>query len=365
VTIRLAVSDQFIGGVSAPPTARLFLAPLPVQSFETRGGDPQAILTTPIRQLALRIEGSPVEKFVDLLYRELEAAGLSHFRPAVYLSDEWGCPAEEPVIGIPFYLADPALAELERELNDLEDEREIMMYLRHEAGHAFNYAWELYRTAEWRRRFGSFRRPYVEDYVPIPFSRRFVRHIPGWYAQKHPDEDFAETFAVWLTPDSNWQQKYRGWPALRKLEYVARIAREVGETHPVRALGEFDVTVDEIDETVAEFYERSRRSETAAIRALPLGHELAEIFAQRGGEGEECDAAALLTTHRKTVVDKVAHWTGVRRPLAKALIDEMIRQVRAAGHRYAAGDEQTILIDFTAYATVLGAHALQRLRGRM
>jgi hypothetical protein len=92
-------------------------------------------------------------------------------------------------------------------MNDLEDEREIMMYLRHEAGHAFNYAYRLFSTPEWRTLFGPYNRRYRDHYRPVPFSRKYVRHIAGWYAQKHPDEDFAETFAVWLTPRSNWRHK--------------------------------------------------------------------------------------------------------------------------------------------------------------
>src|SRR5947207_15890354 len=105
-------------------------------------------------------------------------------------------------------------------MNDLEDAREIMMYMRHEAGHAFNYAYQLYKSAEWRDLFGSFRRAYRDNYRPIPFSRKFVRHMPGRYAQKHPDEDFAETFAVWLTPRSQSRKRYEGSDALTKPHYV-------------------------------------------------------------------------------------------------------------------------------------------------
>src|SRR5436190_22393092 len=159
-------------------------------SFETAPADVKEVLSKPIRDLNLKIEGSSIERFVLQLYRELDRKGLKRFRPLIYLSDEWGCPSEEPVIGIPFYLADPKLQKLEREMNDLEDARQIMMYMRHEAGHAFNYAYQLYKTPEWRDLFGSFRKAYRENYKPIPFSRRFVRHMEGWYAQKHPDEDF-------------------------------------------------------------------------------------------------------------------------------------------------------------------------------
>src|ERR1700743_55237 len=120
----------------------------------------QEILGKPIRDLGLKLEGSPGERFVQQLYRELNAKGAHKFRPLCYLTDEWGCPSGEPVIGIPFYLANLELSQLEREMDDVEDEPEIMMYMRHEAGHAYNSAYQLYKTAEWRDLFGPFRRTY-------------------------------------------------------------------------------------------------------------------------------------------------------------------------------------------------------------
>src|SRR5688572_17564775 len=148
--------------------------------FEQAPPEARAVLTVPIKELGLSLESSPVAQYVNELYAELEDKGLHHFRPRCYLSDEWGCPSGEPVIGIPFYLGDPRIANIEAAVNDVESEREIMMYLRHEAGHAFNYAYELYRTEEWHELFGSFRRPYRDDYPFVPFSRDFVRHIGGW-----------------------------------------------------------------------------------------------------------------------------------------------------------------------------------------
>src|SRR5205809_6237194 len=171
-----------------------------MSGFEKTPSDVRELLGKRISQLGLKLEGSPVERFVHQLQRELERKGLRRFRPVCYLTDEWGCPSGQPVIGVPFYLADPALARLERAMNDLEDEQEIMMYLRHEAGHAFNYAYRLYTTPEWRARFGPYNRRYRDHYPPVPFSRQHVRHIARRFAQKHPDEDFPETFAVWLTP---------------------------------------------------------------------------------------------------------------------------------------------------------------------
>src|SRR5258707_247590 len=123
----------------------------PMPEFEKTSSEVQDILHKRISQLGLKLEGSAVERFVHQLHRELERKGVRRFKPVCYLTDEWGCPDGQPVIGIPFYLADPQLARLERAMNDLEDEREIMMYLRHEAGHAFNYAYRLYVSPEWRK----------------------------------------------------------------------------------------------------------------------------------------------------------------------------------------------------------------------
>ena len=244
-----------------------------MRNFEKTRTEFQEILAKPIRELGLKLEGSPLERFVQQLYRELEAKGIHKFRPLCYLTDEWGCPSGEPVIGIPFYLANPDLAQLERDMNDLEDAREIMMYMRHEAGHAFNYAYQLYKSAEWRDLFGPFRRAYRDNYRPIPFSRKFVRHMAGWYAQKHPDEDFAETFAVWLTPRSQWRKRYEGWDALAKLQYVDRMARKFGDVEPIRRRGRTDITVDEMESTVGEFY-RLSLPEEIPVQELALDADL-------------------------------------------------------------------------------------------
>ncbi len=331
-----------------------------MQTFEKPAAEAQEFLSKPIRELGLRLDGSPLERFVQQLYRELEKKGITKFRPACYLSDEWGCPSGEPVIGIPFYLADSHLARLEREMNDLEDSREIMMYMRHEAGHAFNYAYELFKTPEWRELFGSFRRPYRDTYRPIPFSRSYVRHIAGWYAQKHPDEDFAETFAVWMTPGSRWRERYRGWRAMAKLKYVDRIARQVGEIDPIRQRGRTDITVEEMEATVAEFYQRSG-DEGAMIADLPLNTDLVDLFnaSKRRRKGVR-PAADLIREHRKALIDKVTYWTGVPRPLIKRLIESIQGKVAELDLRVEISRETDQLTELTAYATTLAMNYLTR-----
>lgn len=324
-----------------------------MRAFEKAPPDVQEILTKPIKELGLKLEGSPLERYVQKLYRELDRKGVKRFRPLCYLTDEWGCPSGEPVIGIPFYLADPKLARLEKEMNDLEDEREILMYLRHEAGHAFNYAYELFKTPEWRELFGPFRRPYRDDYRPVPFSRKFVRHIAGWYAQKHPDEDFAETFAVWLTPGSQWRRRYKGWPALAKLRYVDRVARRVRDTAPIRERGATDITVDEMESTVGEFYDEKLQEPSSPVY-LPLDTDLADIFkvSRRRRKGVR-PAADLLRENRKAIVDKVAYWTGVARPFVKQLVEAMLARVAELNLRAEIRSEREHLTEITAYATAL------------
>jgi hypothetical protein len=323
--------------------------------FEKTPTEVQELLPVPIKELGLKVEGSPIERYVEQLFRELQAKGLEHFRPAFYLTDEWGCPSEEPIIGVPFYLADPRLGAIESAVNDIENEREIMMYMRHEAGHAFNYAYELYKTDEWRELFGPFRRPYRDQYRFVPFSRNFVRHIAGWYAQKHPDEDFAETFAVWLTPRSNWREKYKNWPAMKKLRYVDRIAHDLSKTAPVRPLGETDFTVADMEETIEEFYRQSTRDESQAIADLALDVDLDDIFLHPEQVNPERarKASEVVLEHRREIVDKVSYWTAARRSVVKTLVEAIARKADELGLVVDKTREREQVVELTVYMTTL------------
>ena len=317
--------------------------------FETAAPDLKPLLAERISRLGLKLEGSPMERYVADLYRELQAKGLKRFRPPTYLTDEWGCPSEEPIIGIPFYLADAKLARLEKEFDDLEDVREIRMYLRHEAGHAFNYAYKLFDTPEWRERFGPFHRPYRERYRPVPFHRGFVRHMEGWYAQKHPDEDFAETFAVWLTPRSGWRRRYKGWPAMDKLRYVDRVAHDVADTEPVVRLASTDITVEEMNMTVEEFF-RAQQPEPPPVD-VALEHDLTDLFVRRRAGLRA--AADFIHEHRADLINKVEYWTGVRRTVVRALVDRMEETAGRLRLAVPSGREAATLVELTTYATTL------------
>lgn len=329
-------------------------------AFEKAPPDVQEILSKPIREMGLKVEGSPIERFVLQFYRELERKGLKKFRPQCYLSDEWGCPSEEPVIGIPFYLADPKLQRLEREMNDLEDSRQIMMYMRHEAGHAFNYAYQLFKTPEWRELFGPFRRPYRDFYRPVAFSRQYVRHMEGWYAQKHPDEDFAETFAVWMTPRSQWRKRYKGWGAMKKLLYMERIGKRFSNVEPLVAHGTADITVEQMDVTVADFYDKAAEQQLSP-GDLTLDSDLMDIFnASRRRKKGVRPAIEFLRENRKTITDKVTYWTGVQRPLLKKLIEAIEARVAELKLNVDISSERQHLTELVTYTTALAMNYISR-----
>ena len=311
----------------------------------------RALLPRRISDLALTIGGTLLEGCIAQLYGELDSHGIA-FHPKCYLADEWGCPTGVPVIGIPFYLADPRLTRIEGELSgiDVEGEPEIMMYLRHEAGHAFHYAYQLYLQPEWRELFGPFFKPYFDRYRPDPFSDRFVRHIPGWYAQKHPDEDAAETFAVWLTPGLEWREIYAGTPALAKLLYIDGVAREYGPQQPLVTEGRFDGPVEELRTTLAEWYDTElERTGDALGLPLLLNADLRRLFPS--GEGEPADEA--LAPFRGRLIREVRYWTGMDLSTVSDLVDEILDRLQGMGLVLAPGQEAHALVGLSVLITTL------------
>ena len=179
--------------------------------------------------LRLSLANSRLEASVRRLYGELAHKGI-RFRPHVWLAEEWFSPDGVPGIAIPFYLAHPRLMSLERRfMHEVEggNAKWLMRILRHETGHAIDTAFGLRRRRAWREAFGKASHRYPSRYSPRPTSRNHVLHLGHWYAQSHPTEDFAETFAVWLPPRSRWRAQYADWPALAKLEYVDRTMAEL------------------------------------------------------------------------------------------------------------------------------------------
>jgi hypothetical protein len=212
--------------------ARFRPARQPRYPWETLSDD--QLLSLRFCDLKLSIEGTDIEEAIDRLNRELATRGI-RFRPHCWLAQEWFSPDGIPGIAIPFYLAHRRLTSIERRfMREVEggNRNWMMRILRHEAGHAIDSAYRLRRRREWREVFGPASLPYPDTYRPRPGSRRFVQHLGAWYAQAHPTEDFAETFAVWLKPNSRWRREYAGWPAFAKLEYIDSLAVEIGSAKP-------------------------------------------------------------------------------------------------------------------------------------
>ena len=323
-----------------------------MEAFSDWENERQTLLGRKISDLGLSIEGTRVERMVDQLYRELDAKGI-RFKPPVYRSDQWGCPDGTPLIGVPFYLADPRLERIEDDFAEgIESDQESMRFMRHEAGHAFNYAYRLFDRADWRQTFGPYSRPYRDRYKADPFSHEHVRHILGWYAQKHPDEDFAETFAVWLTPDLNWQKAYAGWGALKKLAYVDRIMNEVKDDAPeIVSPTDDDLPVASMRYSLADHYRGMSQSIPIRESAIFDG-DLRNIFASADESPEGQSAAEFLSSHRREIVGRIAYWTGEGPFAVRQLIDQLAQRAEILGLRVR-GLEASTLIELTAFGTAV------------
>ena len=318
----------------------------------------------PLRKLGLRIAGTPLESVLAEFDAELAASGLKKLRPRYYLSTEWGVPFETIAIAIPFYLAHPELAELHAERTGMiegHDREEILRYLRHEMGHVVNYAYKLYDRADWIERFGAITQPYSDEYRPEPWSTRFVHHLPGWYAQKHPDEDWAETFAVWMTPGRNWRDDYAAWPqALAKLERCDAILTEVADQVPPVTDDELDEDVDEIDYSAEQFYQDSRLPEPE----LPPGLDgaLRAIFLElpRGSAANQRPAATLIRQHARVLARSVYTWTGHFPEHTRALCHDLAARAETHGLAYPEPYETAVVVALTTFVTSLAMNYVVR-----
>lgn len=314
------------------------------------------LFNTRVCDLGLKIKDSVLEAPVNRLLEEVKLKQLK-FQPQFYLTDSWGCPNEIPAIGIPFYLADKRLSRIEEEqTGEIEDEQTVMMFLRHEAGHAFNYAYRLWELPEWKEIFGSFTTPYRDTFYPNPLSRQFVQHIfhsqyGRTYAQKHPDEDFAETFAVWLTPDFPWKQKYRYWPALKKLEYVAELMKKIKSKDPVNTQTYFLNPVENMTMLLAAHYgQRTERYRDAAQGYID--DKLKEIFPSLSSSSY-MNATTLLKNNKSNLIARIIRWSNLEQEDLELIFNKIISRTEALSLRLKKNESMSKLLDLTALTTSL------------
>jgi hypothetical protein len=296
------------------------------------------LLDQRLRDLDLRIGGTWIQACVERLHEELESRGI-RFRPHVWLSTEWFSPDGVPGIALPFYLAHPRLIRLERkQMLEAEGgtEAECMRILRHEAGHALDSAFRLHFKPSWRKMFGRYSKPYPDIYRPRPNSRNYVLHLDAWYAQAHPAEDFAETFAVWLTPRSRWRQDYREWPSvLRKLRYVDRLIQEDVIDNPPRVQSRASVDpVHRLSQTLREYYDKKRKR-YGAHGPHQFDRDLRRLFSDDPRFATRPTGASVLRGLRRELRTAVAEWTGAHPYTTDQVLQEMIDRCRTLKLRLA------------------------------
>jgi hypothetical protein len=315
--------------------------------------------------LGLTIAGTEIEPRLAQLDAELEARGLK-FRPYYWLSDEWFTPDGVPGIAIPFYLAHPRLAKLElAQMLEVEggEPESCMGILRHEAGHAIDNAYRLRRRPRRRRLFGNPAVEYPEYYTPKPYSKSFVQHLDHWYAQSHPDEDFAETFAVWLDPESMWATRFAGWPAQRKLEYVDRLMRELSRKRPiVKSKRQVD-PLPRLKKTLGEHY-RKKREHYGLDHPNFYDSDLRNLFSDAPQYAKNQSAARFVRRIRKEVRSTVASFTDSYQYTIDQLLESIIERCRELNLRLTE-PEELAKTDFMIFLTVQTMNYLHSGRHRV
>jgi len=301
----------------------------------------QQLLDLRFRDLRLCIEGTRLEQRLNRLYEELETRALL-LKPHVWLGEEWFTPDGVSGFAIPFYLAHPRLIRLERaQMLEVEGgtEDECMRILRHETGHAISNAFRLHVRRHWNEVFGSYRTPYPGWYQPQPNSRQFVMNLDAWYAQAHPAEDFAETFAVWLKPGWRWRRQYEHWSALRKLQYVDALMTDIaGRRPPHRPRREVE-SLPRISKTLREHYDR-KRSYYSIDRPSSYDSSLYRIFSVETNHKYRPLASKFLRRVCNEVCKSVAQGTGVHLYTVNHILREMINRSRELNLRVALPESQ-------------------------
>jgi Putative zinc-binding metallo-peptidase len=316
------------------------------------------LLQQRLKDLKVTVEGTWLERCLRDLNDELAERGL-RIRPHAWISNEWFSPDDTPGIAIPFYLAHPRLMRLERKMIiDVEGGTvpECMRILRHEAGHVLQVSYQLQRRRRWQELFGRSSTRYPRYYRPNPASRRYVYHLPLWYAQSHPDEDFAETFAVWLTPRSNWRKRYAGWPALKKLQYVDELMAEIAMEKPVLTRRLHVDPLSRLTQTLAEHYEK-KREHYAIDYPKVYDRDLRRIFSADPRHRRSPAASAFLRRNRARIRQIVSKWTGEYQLTLDAVFDDMIGRCRELKLR-AVGSERQLRMEFIVLLTAKTVHSL-------
>jgi Putative zinc-binding metallo-peptidase len=277
--------------------------------------------------LKLSLERSPLARHLRRLHADLARRGL-RVRPHVWLSEEWFSPDGVPGFAVPFYLAHPRLERLERRITgeaEGSNSRLLLRILRHEAGHALDNAYRLRRRRRWREVFGPASLAYPARYRARAGSRRYVHHLGEWYAQAHPTEDFAETFAVWLAPKSGWRKSYADWPALHKLRAVEELIAGVRDQRPpVRNRTRIE-PLERNTRTLAQHYRR-KLAHNRLIRRGLADELLQRAFTPERARKGTVRAATLLRANARRLTATVSRALALERYSVEQILRMLIER---------------------------------------
>ncbi|MEC7583415.1 MAG: hypothetical protein VYE77_03795 [Planctomycetota bacterium] len=304
----------------------------------------EELLDVRLCDLELRIEGSALQRRVDRLYAELQRKKM-RFRPYVWLSTDWFTPERTTGFAIPFYLAHPRLTRIERS-QMLEAEGSTadwcMRLLRHETGHALDNAYRLHHRKIWRETFGYYSEPYRSDYRPRPSSKNFVQNLGHWYAQSHPAEDYAESFAVWLMPRSSWRRTYEGWPALNKLETLNELLQDLRRAKPKVRTRDRPESLPRVKRTLREHY-ACKKADYHKPQTWTHDRELSWLFTEPSPAFRRERAATFLHRMCNELRTRVSSLTGHHRYVVDQALHAMITRCKELDLRLMRSRQQTRL----------------------
>jgi hypothetical protein len=314
--------------------------------------DNEELLDLRLCDLDLKLQDTPLEDRIAQVQKELDKREL-RFRPNFWLSEEWFSPSGVGGVAIPFYLAHPRLTRLERsQMFEVEGgtREACLKILRHEVGHAIDHAYRLHRRRRWQQLFGKSSKPYPEFYRPRPYSKKHVVHLDAWYAQAHPDEDFAETFAVWLKPKGMWRKQYEGWPALKKLEYVDELMEEIAGEKPKVNTRERVEPLRTIRKTLRQHFEEKRQRYSPESPNF-YDAELKRLFSDDPAHKNREKASVFLRSIRSEVRRQVSKWTGEHQYTLDQVLNSMISRCSELNLRVI-GSRKQLKTDFAILLTV-------------
>ena len=282
------------------------------------------LLDLKLRDLDLSIKGSWVERDIEAFYTEIKNKGLK-FKPHIWVSEDWYSPDGVPGFAIPFFLLHPRLMKLENEMiGEVEggNSQWFLKLLRHEAGHAIDNAFGLRKKKRRQDLFGKTSLPYPESYDRKPYSKQYVRHLDASYAQAHPDEDWAETFAVWLNPNSNWKVSYQSWPCLKKLELLNEIMFALkGKIQPVKNKVKTDQLKD-LDITLREYYIEKRKR--FGISTSPFYEKKLPSILTKRTNNSTLPLAKIIRKQKKDLSKKLASQNKIYQYQAEQFLNEFV-----------------------------------------